>query len=353
MLPLYARFPALRSLPRAELATLPSPVQRVRLPDGTELWVKRDDLDAPDHGGNKVRALEFLLGAVRPGDTVLTLGGRGSTHVLATAAHARRLGARTTALRWPHECSPTALAVAREAERLCDRVVPTWSAVGAIVRVAVARFADAVAPGRRARGGARRHVIPVGGSEPLGVLGHVNAALELAAQIAAGELPMPRRVVLPLGSAGTTAGLALGFAAAGLDVEVVGVRVVPRIAGSRRRVLRLADATARLIEGVSRSTNERANGPGGDSAPTVVPRVRPEHVRVEHSFYGGAYGRELPAGAQATALLHDATAGGALPPLTLDPTYGAKAAAAAIALAAHESGPTLFWATFDGRWMER
>ena len=59
--------------------------------------------------------------------------------------------------------------------------------------------------------------IPLGGSTPLGTLGHVNAALELADQVERGELPLPGRVVVPLGSGGTAAGLALGFAIAGLD----------------------------------------------------------------------------------------------------------------------------------------
>ena len=64
--------------------------------------------------------------------------------------------------------------------------------------------------------------IPLGGSTALGTLGHVNAALELADQVEAGELPLPGRVVVPLGSGGTAAGLALGFAMAGLDTRCSG-----------------------------------------------------------------------------------------------------------------------------------
>ena len=56
--------------------------------------MKREDLSSDVLGGNKVRSLEFLLGGVVEGDTVLTLGGEGSTHVLATAVHAARLGAQ-------------------------------------------------------------------------------------------------------------------------------------------------------------------------------------------------------------------------------------------------------------------
>ncbi|MCA7081928.1 pyridoxal-phosphate dependent enzyme, partial [Staphylococcus aureus] len=73
------------------------------------------------------------------------------------------------------------------------------------------------------------HFVPAGGTSPLGILGHVAGALELARQVDEGLLPPPARVVLPLGSGGTTAGLVLGLAIAGIDAEVVGVQVVPRV----------------------------------------------------------------------------------------------------------------------------
>src|SRR5687768_5905365 len=122
-LPLIERFPGLARIPRARLATLPTPVEPLleAAPDGS-LWIKRDDLSAADFGGNKVRALEFLLGDVQRGDTVLTIGGEGSTHVLATAWHARRLGAATQAIRWHHETTPIALAVSSRARELCAEV---------------------------------------------------------------------------------------------------------------------------------------------------------------------------------------------------------------------------------------
>src|SRR5918911_5007105 len=78
-LPLFRRFPALERLPRAALGEYPTPVERMTGIDAAgELWLKRDDLDAPAFGGNKLRALEFLLGGVQAGDHVLTVGGVGS-----------------------------------------------------------------------------------------------------------------------------------------------------------------------------------------------------------------------------------------------------------------------------------
>jgi D-cysteine desulfhydrase len=320
LLPLFARFPALAELPRAPLATFPSPVERYEASaEWPELWVKRDDLNAPAVGGNKVRALEFLLGAVGAGDTVLTLGGDGSTHVLATAVHAARLGAATVAVRWPHDMSPFARAVADEARRRCARIVSARTPVDAVVRANLMRLSQRV------------RYIPPGGSVPLGVLGSVNGALELAEQVRRGELPQPAGLVVPLGSGGTAAGLALGLAVAGLDTTVICARVAPRIVSHRRRVLRLAASAARLIEHL---TGER------------VPRPHPSRVTVAHDVYGGAYGRPLATGEHAAAMLL-ARRGG----LSLDATYSAKAYTAALDVARRSRGPTLFWLTFDGRWI--
>jgi hypothetical protein len=62
-----------------------------------------------------------------------------------------------------------------------------------------------------------------------------------------------------------------------------------------------------------------------------------------HDAYGGAYGRVLPAGDQAAAVLLHWRG------VALDATYSAKAFAATIALDRHTEAPLLFWLTFDGR----
>lgn len=320
-IPLYRRFPALRSLPRASLCLGPSPVERIPdIPGASDLWIKRDDLNAPVMGGNKVRALEFLLGSVRAGDTVLTLGGAGSTHVLSTAIHARRLGAGTMAIRWQHDMNEIADLVSERAGKELDDTKIGRTPAGALLRAGYLRLTRNV------------HFIPAGGGSPLGALGHVNAGLELASQIKHHALPEPRRIVLPLGTGTTMAGLALGLAIAGLDIPVVGARVGPRIIANRRRVKSVVRATARAI---TEATGEK------------IPEVREENLRVVHNVYGGAYGRPLLAATEAAAILR------ALAGIRLDATYSAKAFAAALDEARSEpgGGPTLFWLTFDGRWL--
>ena len=315
-LPLFGRFPALASLPRVELGNFPTPVERITALDGTgELWIKRDDLSGATLGGNKLRSLEFLLGSVRPGERVLTVGSTGSTHALATALYSTQLGAKTTVMTWRQEMNDQARAVA-ERMRSVAAVSPSGLPVVAFIRAAWMRLREPV------------HWIPAGGSSPRGILGHVNAGLELAAQIESGASPRPARIVVPLGTGGTAAGLALGLAIAGVRTTLMMIRVVPGIVANRVRVRSLMRRTAALIES---RTGERL----------VLPALR--SLEVHDAWYGGAYGRATDAGSRAAAELTRAHG------VSADATYSAKAFAAALALRGH--GPTLFWHTFDGRWL--
>jgi D-cysteine desulfhydrase len=299
-------------IPRVALGRFPTPIAAVH-PLSPSLWIKRDDLCADPIGGNKVRALEFLLGGVKSSDRVVTVGSVGSTHALAVAIYGKRLGAQVVVGRWAQEMNPVATQVAERLARTANRAPAFRNPV----------FAYAWAYRQRLLGA---HWIAAGGSTPLGILGHVNAGLELVDQITAGLMPEPVRVVVPLGTGGTAAGLALAFALAGRKITVVGARVVPWIVARRSRVLRLARDTARLIE---RETH------------TALPRVQPALVEVIDEAYGGAYGRETDVARAAAAQLRTATG------IELDGTYSAKAFAAALQIAG--SGPTLFWLTFDSR----
>lgn len=209
---------------RRPLANLPTPLERaVRLGAdlGVDLWIKRDDLTGSALSGNKVRKLEFLAAdALRAGaDTLITCGAVTSNHARATAAAAARCGLRSQlVLRGDEPALP-------EGNLLLDRLLGAgltfiepeqWPDRAAIM--------DEIAE-RLAREGRRGYAIPEGGSNALGALGYAVAAHELLQQAGAHGIEV-RRVVHAAGSGGTTAGLALGFAAAGRsDVDVLGVAV--------------------------------------------------------------------------------------------------------------------------------
>jgi D-cysteine desulfhydrase len=179
--------------------------------------------------------------------------------------------------------------------------------------------------------GKRVRWIPAGGSSALGALGHANAAVELADQLARTSAPAPDTLVVPLGSGGTAAGLMVGLALAGLPTRVLGVRVVPRVVANHRRVIRLARAAGRRFS---------------ELAGVSAPEIRGDRLVVEQTQYGGAYARETDASRGALALVQ--AAGGP----SLEGTYSAKALAAALTHARTSPDErVLFWLTFDGRWL--
>ena len=319
---LLARYPQLaRVIAHVDLRVQETPVEWWRIGSAT-LMAKRDDLSSESLGGNKVRALELLLAGLTPDQTLLTVGATGSTHALAVAQFGARLGTTTEVISWPQE--PHAIATATLSRLISmARVTRARSVVEAYLR----------ALSRRVRGQQRVRWIPAGGSIPLGALGHVSAALELAAQLERRQMPVPDTLVVPLGSGGTAAGLLVGLTIAGLPTRVVGVQVAPALVANHGRVSRLARRTHALL---------------ARHLETDLPPLDVARLIVERGAYGGAYARETIAARAASAELLEN--GGPV----LDGTYSAKAFAVALDRARRSPDErVLFWLTFDGRWLHR
>lgn len=325
-LPLFLRYPELEPhLPFVSFGDYPTPLDHV---SGTgvpaALWVKRDDLSGVDYGGNKVRKLEFILAAARDrGVTrLITAGGIGSNHLLATGIFAKKLG-----------ISVTGVVVRQPMNDYVRRNLRAYAAVG--ISCVLARYATL--PLHAAQqylaskaAGERPAWISMGGSTPLGTLGFVNGAFELQAQLMAAGLPDPQRIYVPVGSGGTAAGLALGIALAGLKSEVVGVIVAPGGFASR----------ALIQMGIRRShALLRRHLP-------ALPSLSQCDIRLSllQDFIGRGYGYPTEAGIAATELA-DREFG-----IQTDWTYSGKTLAALLACERERgkgSGPVLFWHTYS------
>ncbi len=271
-----------------------SPRQRVRL------FCKREDAAAAPYGGNKVRKLERILGALPADAPLLTVGAVGSHHVVATALYAGRRGHPVWAVLGPQPATDHARDHARLAAGLLAGfdAIPAWSHLP----VALARSSAEVLRVH----GRLPVVLPPGGSSPEGVLGSVELGLELAADVAAGRLPRPDHVYVPVGTGGTAAGLWVGLRAAGLPTEVVGVRVTDRTLANIPRLRSLArQAVGRLGRRLALPLS-----------------VNP--LRLVHDWFGAGYGHAVPAGVEAARLARDRAG------LQLEPTYTAKALAACL-----------------------
>jgi len=292
-----------------QLGAYPTPVDRIddALGEGRPLWVKRDDLTSPRYGGNKVRKLERVLERARSRGVrrIVTVGAAGSHHALATALYARDLGIEVEAVLVPQ------LRTSHVAENLrvtaaLSRVFPATSFAHAATIVV-----DRIACGA--------DYVPPGGSTRDSSAAYADAADELIEQIARGDLPAPRVVVVALGSGGTAAGLAAGFARAGTAVRVLGVLVSEPRAWVVRRARRLAEGCLRHL-----------------SPDTPVSSL---HLEIDDRYLGDGYG--TPSAAGVAALARAARLG-----LTLDSTYTAKTFAAVLDLP-EETSPVLYWHTLS------
>jgi len=293
------------TFPRIALFDAPTPIQRLERIEaalelkGTRLFVKRDDLMGLGGGGNKLRKLEFLLGAAidQGCDTFVTTGARQSNHARLSAAAAARMGLKAELMLTdtvPRE-DPSYL---HNGNQLLDGLF--GAKVHHLPRgtdslaAAHARAEELKAEGRRP------YVVGSGGSSPVGALGYVSCAREIQAQEA--ELGLRfGTIVVANGSHGTHAGLA-----AGIDDprRILSFTVLAELAEAERGTLALADATRALI--------------GGEA-------LGAEDIRIDGSQRGEAYG--IPTEAMLAAVRLMARAEG----LLIDPVYSGKAFAGVLA----------------------
>ncbi|MFA7691386.1 MAG: pyridoxal-phosphate dependent enzyme [Candidatus Hydrogenedentes bacterium] len=211
-------------LPYLSLAALPTPADEsasfAKRHGIGSFFVKRDDQTHDDYGGNKIRKLGFLLAHAQSAGykSVITFGGAGSNHALATATYAGALGMEALLVLGPqynsYHVRDNLLTLLKSGAALfpCD-----WKET--------AQTAAAAIHNTWARQGKAPYLIPSGGSSPLGTMGYVNAALELGRQVEEGLLPEPDLLYVASGTMGTAVGLALGLRAANMKTRVVAIRV--------------------------------------------------------------------------------------------------------------------------------
>lgn len=325
--PLFRRHPLLaRSVPWRPLGSYPTPVESLPLPEGAggvNLLVKRDDLTSALYGGNKVRKLEhFLAEAELLGrDTLVTLGGLGSNHCLATVLHGRASGFAAELSLFDQPVTPAVRANVKGFLHAGARL--HYAGGQAAAMLATRRIMDGI----RRRGG-RPYFINVGGTSRLGTVGYVAAALELAEQVRAGELPEPDRVFVALGTCGTAAGLVAGLRIAGLRTRVSAVRVTGLFPANRLMVRYFARDVARWLHAAD---------------PTILPvRIGVGDFDVVPDYRGPGYGVATDEA--------EAAVRWAAPRLGLETTYTGKALAACLDYCVNGARPgetVLFWHTYS------
>lgn len=293
--------------PRFQLLRTPTPLAEhpslgARLGD-VRFFIKRDDFGEIGGGGNKLRKLEFAVGAARRdgADTLVTFGALQSNHARLTAAVAARAGMRCELI----------------LSKRVPRSDPAYETSGNMLLMKLfganvnlletaedpLERAERLVAQLRARH-RRPYVIPFGGSDVLGALGYAACAQEIVGQLHAQGLGADH-VVVASGSGGTQAGLVAGFHAAGSTARVHGVSVLHPSA-------KLKDVVSPLVEGTCEALEVSARG---------------ARVETDDRFVGEGYG--IPNAGTMLAIRELASSEG----LILDPVYTGKAFAGLLAAA--------------------
>ncbi len=229
----------LAELPRAPLAFLPTPLERLdslsRDLGSVSVYVKRDDQTGLAFGGNKARKLEFIMGdmVARGADTIVTWAGVQSNWCRQVAAAAAKLGKRAVLVL----LSKPGMPVGQDGNLLLDLLlranVHLVEASGERGFLELHDVQEHVIPWVDAerREGRVPYLAPVGGSllegdltRPLGAFGYVLGFAEIVEQARAQGFT-PDTVLLASGSAGTQAGLLAGSKLLSPGTRIVGVSV--------------------------------------------------------------------------------------------------------------------------------
>jgi D-cysteine desulfhydrase len=304
--PLFGLYPDLVSnLPRHVLTQLPTPVIQAencaQQIDVGRLYIKRDDLTGDIYGGNKVRKLEFLLGkALADGvNEVVTFGYAGSNHALATAIYAGKAGLKATSVLLPQtnahyvrrNIRAAVSADARLKLKPNDKAIAAW--------VTLDQFFGMLRTGKRPM------LIPAGGSAPVGVVGFVNAGLELAEQIRDGVLEKPDRIYMAISSMGSAVGLYLGLQLHELEIPIHAVRVVEEKYANEERMKKIMSKTNNFLHEL-------------DSTIPIVP-LDDDLLVLRHEYIGDGYAKFTTQGVESVRFLADKEN------IPLEATYTGKA----------------------------
>ncbi len=293
------------------------------------LWIKRDDQTNDLYGGNKPRKLEFALADAveKQKANIMTTGGTGSNHCLATAIFTKDLNLH-----------PVLVLFHQPVTADVKKKLLLYHSLGAEMLGPYGELRGLFQFFTFKRLRRNTYFLPPGGSSTIGVLGFVNAAFELKSQIENGEMEMPHYLFVTVGSLGTMAGLLLGCKLANLDINLVGVRVVQNFISFYQYTFSYANAVRKLALKTLKLLRK-----ADQSIPKIMIKEKPT---VLDDFYGGGYGTITPEAVEAIELMKQHEN------ITLDTTYTGKTFAGLLNFIKEKEvseEPILFWNTYNSQ----
>ncbi len=295
--------------PRRNYLQGPTPIESMpalsnALGGKVNLYVKRDDLLPGSGGGNKTRKLEFCIAdALDQGkDSIITCGAVQSNHCRLTAAWSAKEGLDC------HLVLEERVAGSYKADasgnnflfELLDvnsiGVVPG----GSDMMAEMSKKADELAAV-----GKKPYIVPGGASNAIGAMGYAVCAEETMGQLNEMRLDIDH-IIVPSGSAGTHAGMAVGMAGVNGGIPISGVNVS-----------RTKDVQEEIVYNLAVELAEKIGVKGG---------VAREDIVCFDQYVGPGYSLPTDSMVEAVKLFAKNEA------VLLDPVYSGKAAAGLIDL---------------------
>ncbi|MFT5728921.1 MAG: D-cysteine desulfhydrase [Desulforhopalus sp.] len=209
------------------------------------IFIKRDDLLPGCSGGNKTRKLDFCIadGMEKGADTIITCGAVQSNHARLTLSWAVKEGLDCHLIL--EERVPGSYKKDGSGNNFLfnllgvksTKVVPGGSdMLGEMEKLAE----------QLKKEGKKPYIIPGGASNAIGATGYVACAQEIQQQLFDTGLTIDHMVV-PSGSAGTHAGIAVGMYGTNAGIPVTGINVSRKKELQEGIVLKLAVETAKRV----------------------------------------------------------------------------------------------------------
>jgi D-cysteine desulfhydrase len=282
----------------------PMPTLSKVLGNKVNLYIKRDDLLPGAGGGNKTRKLEFCMADAleKKADAIITCGAVQSNHCRLTAAWSAKEGLDCHLIleqRVPGSYKKEASGNNFLFELLGVKSITVVDG-GTDMLAAMEKKAEELhSTGKSA------YIIPGGASNEIGALGYAVCAEETMVQINNIQLDIDH-IIVPSGSAGTHAGVAVGMKAINSNIPVSGINVSRTKADQESLVFELCCSLEKKLG--------------------IKPMVSKNDIVCFDEYVGPGYSLPTASMVEAVTLFAKNEA------ILLDPVYSGKAAAGLVDL---------------------
>jgi len=294
------------------LAFLPTPLEYAenftKLLGGPRIFFKRDDCTGLAFGGNKTRKLEYIMADVleKQADVIITIGGLQSNWARQTAAAARKLGLKIILVLNGKEPEGYQGNLLLDSILGCDiRFKPYTDEEEQREEAGETPITGGIAEEVK-KIGKVPYIIPLGGCNPIGNIGYINAVKELKKQAEENSINIDY-LVSAVGTGGTQAGIELGLRLYEMNTKCYGISISRHIKPKSQEITDLCNQTTKYFK-------------------LECSQFSPDEIEVNYDYIGERYA--IPTDESIEAIYTIAKMEG----IILDPVYTGKAMAGLIDL---------------------